>query len=100
MYYLPAVTQIEAEKVAAFLEENWGLDQSEATMQLRKESGAYELAILLKEGIDVDSITGDMSRMACGLESEIFDGAYVNVLAFDSDATSFRDEILRREFCR
>ena len=105
LYYLPPVTEVEAKRFVAWANKTWGppqFGQPKSMVQLKQESGAYELGVVVKEGIDIDSIAPDLAFLACEMESEVFDGAVdtVNVLAFKHDDTSFDGEILRREFCR
>ena len=100
LYYLPSITQAEAER---FIEFGWESemysDDSILDIQLRKEGGAYEMRMPIKEGIDVDSIIPYMTEIACLLESEVFDGT-VNVIVLEPDTQSFDSGIIRREFCR
>jgi hypothetical protein len=47
LYYLPPVTQIEAERFVAYAKDN-GLGENETVVQLGKESGAYEVRMRAK----------------------------------------------------
>ena len=105
LYYLPPVTEVEAKRFVAWANKTWGPPRfggPQSMVQLKKESGAYEMRVNVKEGIDIDSIAADLTFLACQMEIEVFVGAVdtVNVLAFKHDDTSLDGEILRREFCR
>ena len=105
LYYLPPVTEVEAKRFVAWANKTWGpprFGQPEIWVQLKKELGAYELRMAVKEGLDINSIAPDLAFLACEMESEVFVGAVdtVNVLAFKHDDTSLDGEILRRELCR
>ena len=84
LYYLSSVTQQEAQRLLDYLvHEEFFPAESEVALELRKEGGAYEVRIPLKEGIDPnDTYISDIFKgVACELEAYVFTGSIVNWIA-------------------
>ena len=51
LYYLPPVTEAEAKRFVAWANKTWGppqFGQPKSMVQLKQESGAYELGVVVK----------------------------------------------------
>ena len=81
LYYLPSVTQQEAERLFDYLVQTELFDsENNIEMQLREEEGAYEVRMAFKAGIDPNDtdIKEGLSFTACAVESDVFTNSSVH----------------------
>ena len=98
LYYLPSVTQLDAQRLLDYLIQAEFFDsESTKDIQLRKEGGVYEVRGGLKEGIDLNDtdLSGVSKAFACELGTYIFSGSAVHLIAV---GVPF-DDILKRYIC-
>jgi hypothetical protein len=98
LYYLPSVTQQEAQRLLDWLvQEDFFLGGVEIDLQLRKEAGTYEVRMPLKEGIDPrDADISELFKLlACETEINVFPGSGVDWVAVDA----YFEVILARYVC-
>lgn len=82
LYYTPAITFDEANRVGWYLVEEWGqaLDGSRKTVQLNKTAPTYEFRMVTKPGLENDQVfLRDASLAARELSDKIFGGSPVEV---------------------
>ena len=101
LLYLRPVTEDTAQQLFDYLKGGGEFfdEDSHLDLQLRKEGGSYETRVVIKEGIDIESISPILAEMACALEREVFNGTSVDVVAVGGESLTGFDDIIRREIC-
>jgi len=101
LLYLRTVTGDTAQQLFDYLKGEGGVfdEDSYLDLQLRKEGGSFETRVVIKEGIDIESISPILAEMACALEREVFNGTSVDVVAVGGESLTGFDDIIRREIC-
>lgn len=101
LLYIHPITEDTAQRLFDYLKGERGFfDQdSEIDVQLRKEGGSFEFRMVIKEGLDIESISPLLAEMACELKREIFSGSNVDLVAVAGKSLTGFDDIIRREIC-
>jgi hypothetical protein len=74
LYFTSAVTEAEARKLGAFLDEEKYSDGERASVQLNKSDGTYEVRLVVKQGIEQDpEIIATMKQWASNVSKKVFD---------------------------
>jgi hypothetical protein len=98
LYYLQSVTQQEAQRLLDYLiQEELVNTESLVDVQFRKEGGVYEMWMILKDGLDPrdPDISDGLTMLACDIETQVFSGSSVHVLAVDQ----YFENVLARYMC-